>query len=63
MCDELAAIAVNTVVDDGMKQGAKLGPLQNKPQFEKVKGLLEDARKHGKVIAGRQDHGSAGIFH
>jgi len=62
MCDELATIAVNTVVDDGMKQGAKLGPLQNKPQFERVKGLLEDARKHGKVIAGGKTMDRPGFF-
>ncbi len=52
ICDELVAIANNTVVDDGLKQGTKLGPLQNKMQYEKVKGFLDDARKNGNVIAG-----------
>ena len=52
VCDELAAIANSTVVDHGMKQGAKLGQLQNKMQYEKVKGFLDAAHKHGKVIAG-----------
>ncbi len=52
ICQELVAIANNTVVDDGTKQGTKLGPLQNKMQYEKVKGFLEDARKNGNVIAG-----------
>jgi acyl-CoA reductase-like NAD-dependent aldehyde dehydrogenase len=52
VCDELAALANNAVVDDGLKQGTKLGPLQNKMQYEKVKGFLEDAKQHGNVIAG-----------
>jgi len=54
MCDELAAIAEATVVGNGLEQGTKLGPLQNKMQFEKVKEILADARKHGTVIAGGQ---------
>jgi acyl-CoA reductase-like NAD-dependent aldehyde dehydrogenase len=29
-----------------------MGPLQNKAQFEKVKGFLEDARQNGKIVAG-----------
>jgi acyl-CoA reductase-like NAD-dependent aldehyde dehydrogenase len=36
-CDELVTLANNTVVDDRLKQGTKLGPLQNKMQYEKVK--------------------------
>jgi acyl-CoA reductase-like NAD-dependent aldehyde dehydrogenase len=43
MCDELAELANAAIVDDGLKQGAKLGPMQNKMQYEKVKGYLEDA--------------------
>ena len=52
LCDELAALAKQAVVGDGLEAGTQLGPLQNKMQFEKVKGYLEDARAHGKVIAG-----------
>lgn len=62
ICSELAEIANNTVVDDGMKQGAKLGPLQNKMQYEKVKGFLEDAHKDGKVIAGGKAMDRSGYF-
>jgi acyl-CoA reductase-like NAD-dependent aldehyde dehydrogenase len=29
-----------------------MGPIQNKAQFEKVKGFLEDARRNGKIVAG-----------
>lgn len=52
MCSELAKLADSAVMGDGLEQGTTLGPLQNKMQYEKVKDLLEDSRKHGKVIAG-----------
>ncbi len=52
MCEELGRLAREAVVDDGMKQGTQMGPLQNKAQFEKVKGFLADARKNGKIVAG-----------
>ena len=54
--------AKSTVVDDGSKQGTKLGPLQNKMQYEKVKGFLEDARKNGNVIAGGSAMDRPGYF-
>ncbi len=52
MCEELIALAKSAVVGDGLQQGTTLGPLQNKMQFEKVKELLEDAKKHGTAISG-----------
>jgi acyl-CoA reductase-like NAD-dependent aldehyde dehydrogenase len=61
-CDELVTLANNTVVDDGLKQGTKLGPLQNKMQYEKVKGFLEDAQQHGKVVAGGAPLDRPGYF-
>ncbi len=62
ICDELVAIAKSTVVDDGSKQGTKLGPLQNKMQYEKVKVFLEDARKNGNIIAGGAAMDRPGYF-
>lgn len=62
MCDELVRIANDTVVDDGLKQGVKLGPLQNKMQYEKVKGFLEAARKDGKIVAGGEAMDRPGYF-
>ena len=62
ICNELVAIAKNTVVDDGSKQGTKLGPLQNKMQYEKVKAFLDDARKNGNVIAGGSAMDRPGYF-
>jgi acyl-CoA reductase-like NAD-dependent aldehyde dehydrogenase len=52
LCGELARLADEAAVDDGLKQGTAIGRLQNKMQYEKVKGFLEDARANGKVIAG-----------
>lgn len=52
MCGELAALADAAVVGNGLDEGTQFGPLQNRMQFERVKELLEDARRHGKVIAG-----------
>ena len=62
LCKELANLANTAVVDDGMKPGAKLGPLQNKAQFERVKSLIADAREHGKVIAGGAPIDRPGYF-
>jgi acyl-CoA reductase-like NAD-dependent aldehyde dehydrogenase len=52
MCDELALLAREAVVGDGLEQGTQFGPLQNRMQFEKVKDIIEDAGKHGKILTG-----------
>jgi acyl-CoA reductase-like NAD-dependent aldehyde dehydrogenase len=39
-----------------------MGPLQNKTQFEKVKGYLADAGRDGKVIAGGEALNRKGYF-
>jgi acyl-CoA reductase-like NAD-dependent aldehyde dehydrogenase len=54
LCSELAALADAAVVGNGLEEGTQFGPLQNRMQFERVKELLDDARRHGKVIAGGQ---------
>ena len=62
MCNELAELANNAVIGDGLKQGTQLGPLQNKMQFDKVKELIEDARKTGNIIAGGDTPEEKGYF-
>lgn len=62
LCAELARLADETVVDDGMKQGAVMGPVQNKQQYEKLRGYLEAAAKDGKVIAGGTMDDRPGYF-
>lgn len=62
MAAALAAIAKDAVVDDGMKQGARLGPLQNRMQFEKVKGLIDSARREGGTVIGGETLDRPGYF-
>lgn len=62
MCDELAALAEQAVVGDGLQQGTQIGPLQNKMQFEKVKEIIADSKKHGKIIAGGEVPDKPGFF-
>jgi acyl-CoA reductase-like NAD-dependent aldehyde dehydrogenase len=52
VCDELGRLARETVVGDGLEPGTQLGPIQNRAQFERVKGFLEDARRYGTIVAG-----------
>lgn len=47
LCGELAKIAQNTVVGDGMAPGTELGPVQNAMQLAKVEELAADARRAG----------------
>ncbi len=62
MCDELATLANETVIGNGLEQGTKLGPLNNKMQFDKVKELIEDAKTDGNVIAGGEVPDQPGYF-
>jgi acyl-CoA reductase-like NAD-dependent aldehyde dehydrogenase len=62
LCDELAKLAKDAVVGDGFEQGTQLGPIQNKMQFDKVKGFLDAAHKDGKVIAGGAPLDRKGYF-
>jgi acyl-CoA reductase-like NAD-dependent aldehyde dehydrogenase len=61
-CDELATLAKAAVVDDGANQGAQVGPLQNRMQFDKVRALLDDARERGTVLAGGEPLDRPGYF-
>jgi acyl-CoA reductase-like NAD-dependent aldehyde dehydrogenase len=62
MCAELAKLADQAIVGNGLEQGTQLGPLQNRMQFEKVKEILDDAKKTGKVIAGGTVPDQPGYF-
>ncbi|MEG8220731.1 aldehyde dehydrogenase family protein [Sphingomonas sp. HH69] len=52
LCEALAKLANEAVVDDGDKQGTQIGPIQNRAQFDKLKEFLDDAHASGSVIAG-----------
>ncbi|WP_428481934.1 aldehyde dehydrogenase family protein [Pyruvatibacter mobilis] len=62
MCAELAKLAEDAIIGDGLEQGTQLGPLQNKMQYDKVKDLIEDARKDGQIIAGGMTPDQKGYF-
>ncbi|MBV27925.1 MAG: aldehyde dehydrogenase [Gammaproteobacteria bacterium] len=62
VCDELASIANDTIIGDGLEQGTKLGPLNNKMQYDKVKELIEEAKNDGNVIAGGEFPDKPGYF-
>jgi|TARA_R110002124_G_C8972322_1_gene515275 acyl-CoA reductase-like NAD-dependent aldehyde dehydrogenase len=62
MCHELVTLAEAAIVDDGIKPGTQIGPIQNKVQFEKVKRFVETAREDGKIIAGGEVMERGGYF-
>jgi acyl-CoA reductase-like NAD-dependent aldehyde dehydrogenase len=49
--DVLVSHASAIKVGDGTEAGTKLGPINNKPQFERVKELVGDAISHGATAA------------
>jgi acyl-CoA reductase-like NAD-dependent aldehyde dehydrogenase len=64
MVEALADLANTVHVDDGMVAGAQLGPLNNRPQYDRVKMLVDDAIVHGaKAIAGGHPMDRDGYFY
>jgi acyl-CoA reductase-like NAD-dependent aldehyde dehydrogenase len=62
--ETLAELAGGVKVGDGMQEGVQLGPINNKPQFERVGELVEDARKHGaRIVTGGERVGGDGYFY
>lgn len=49
--DGLIERAKSVKVGDGLEPDSQLGPINNKMQFDKLVGLVEDARQHGARIA------------
>ncbi|WP_309229727.1 MULTISPECIES: aldehyde dehydrogenase family protein [unclassified Blastococcus] len=45
--DALVAEATSVVVGDGMDEATKLGPIQNRPQFDRVRSLVDGALASG----------------
>mgnify|MGYP001609523418 FL=1 len=62
LCTELGRLAEEAIVDDGLKQGVQIGPLQNAAQYEKVKAFLDDARANGTIVAGGTVEDRPGYF-
>jgi acyl-CoA reductase-like NAD-dependent aldehyde dehydrogenase len=62
--DALAEQARSVVVGDGMTEGVQLGPINNRPQFERVSELVADAMSGGAtVVAGGQAREGTGYFY
>jgi acyl-CoA reductase-like NAD-dependent aldehyde dehydrogenase len=61
-CEELGRLAHAAVVDDGAKQGAQIGPVQNRAQFDKLCALLADCTRDGTIVAGGQAIDRPGFF-
>ncbi len=62
VCDELARLARAAIVDDGMAQGAQMGPVQNRMQYDKLVALLDEVRAEGTVLAGGEPLDRPGYF-
>ena len=62
MCAELAKLAEAAIVGDGLDPNTQFGPVQNKMQFEKVKGYIADGKARGKIIAGGTIVDGPGFF-
>ena len=55
--------AKRTKVGNGLEADVELGPINNQPQFEKVLGMVEDARRAGgRIEVGGERMGSKGYF-
>lgn len=48
--DALHGLAQAMPVGDGAEQGSVLGPVQNRPQYERVLSLIDDAKKTGLTL-------------
>ena len=64
LCQELARLARETRVGDGLAADTQLGPVQNRKQLDYVAELAEDARaKGGRVLSGGKAREGKGYFY
>ncbi|HVR30039.1 MAG TPA: aldehyde dehydrogenase family protein [Thermoanaerobaculia bacterium] len=63
MIDALKKLAQSVKMGDGFDEGVELGPINNRPQLERVIELVEDARDAGAVVhAGGHPRDGGGYF-
>ena len=62
MCAALGRIATRTFVGNGVDADSGVSPLQNKMQYERVKGLLTEARELGRIVAGGEVPEGGGYY-
>jgi len=64
LVDRLAELAAGVKVGEGFEDGVQMGPLNNRPQFERISELVEEAKKSGaRVAAGGAPVGGKGYFY
>lgn len=52
VCEALVNYTKNIPMGNGMDEGAIMGPVANQMQFDKLKGLVDDAKTRGRVLLG-----------
>ncbi|UZW56406.1 aldehyde dehydrogenase family protein [Sphingobium sp. JS3065] len=62
LCTELARLADNMVVGNGLDPETNMGPIQNRQQFDRVREIIDDARQNGNVITGGEASTHGGYF-
>ncbi|MEM9056397.1 MAG: aldehyde dehydrogenase family protein [Pseudomonadota bacterium] len=64
VCDALAGFASTVRVGDGLDEESMLGPVQNERQFDKLRGLVDDAKRTGgTVLCGGEPMDRSGYFY
>ena len=62
-CQEMATLARSVKIGDGMDPDVQMGPIQNKTQYEKVLGFLEETRRLPvRILAGGHALDRPGYF-
>lgn len=63
LCEALAEQARNAKVGDGLDPETQFGPIQNRMQYERVIGILEDTKRRGaRILAGGEVLDRPGYF-
>jgi acyl-CoA reductase-like NAD-dependent aldehyde dehydrogenase len=64
VCQALAALARKVKVGEGFEDGVELGPVQNRMQYDIVRGILDDTRKQPgvRILAGGDVMDRPGYF-
>ena len=64
LCSSLADAVSGTVMGNGLDEEVEQGPIQNKMQFDKVCGLLDDAKANGaRILCGGAVPDPPRLFH
>jgi acyl-CoA reductase-like NAD-dependent aldehyde dehydrogenase len=62
LTEALVALAKDAKVGDGLEQGTTIGPIQNKMQYDKLQGFIEDSRRNGRIVVGGDQIDGDGYF-